>query len=469
MSFLFKKRRPKEEHHSVAVIGQPTNVNHDIHVSVDAEGNLAGLPSSWLRQIGTQITKDEQANNPMAVRQAVKYYNYSMKKQEKGEIKHILTEKIIAEESKEIDQYMNSKDAHKSKDSGLDDQSPEPLYVNTARGHIVPTFPQNKLAPKIPPKNPPSETPQIEEVVLLRRSLSGDKSYLTELRKLCNSNDPSEFYLRSDRDIGSGAFGVVFIATDLHTGNSVAIKDIDMTKQVKKELLLREIAIMKNFKHKNLVNFLDAFVVYEDHLWVVMELLEGGPLTDVVTETVMTEIQIAAVCFEVLQAIEYLHSTGTIHRDIKSDNVLLGMDGTVKVTDFGFCAYVTGNEQRETMAGTPYWMAPEVVTRKKYGKKVDIWSLGIMIVEMLDGQPPYLDKSPLRALYLIAANGRPAIERWEELSATLKDFIDVCLEVDVDKRASADELLKHEFLERRAELMRLTPLIRAAKRKLHKA
>ncbi|CAG9861036.1 unnamed protein product [Phyllotreta striolata] len=491
MSFTsFFKKRPHKEENNIVVIGTPTNVNHDIHVTVDEKGLVTGLPSAWMRQIGTQITKDEQRENPLVVKQVLQYYHFSIKKgnQERPEFKHIVTERDIVEESKQIDLYTQSKDAHQSKDS-LSDSDKEQKEINRCS---YPVRPPRKIdgSNLIQTKNLAQNLVDLtlvenEEVefrdksgssadlfgdddVSRRRSGLTDEDYMIEIRKICNTGNPDDYYERSHKDLGSGASGLVFAATCKKTGEWVAIKDIDMTKQHKKDLLLSEIKIMKNFKHKNLVNFLDAFVVNDDHLYVVMELLDGGPLTDVVTETVMKEGQIAAVCFEVLKAIDYLHERGTIHRDIKSDNVLLGMDGTVKVTDFGFCANVIGNEQRETMVGTPYWMAPEVVTRQKYGKKVDIWSLGIMIVEMLDGEPPYLREPPLRALYLITANGRPKITRWNTLSEKLKSFIDLTLQVDVDKRATAKELLLHEFLDEKMELKTLTPLIRAAKKMLHK-
>eukprot|EP00088_Acartia_fossae_P068066 TRINITY_DN8563_c0_g1_i1.p1 TRINITY_DN8563_c0_g1~~TRINITY_DN8563_c0_g1_i1.p1 ORF type:complete len:568 (+),score=174.80 TRINITY_DN8563_c0_g1_i1:205-1908(+) len=285
-----------------------------------------------------------------------------------------------------------------------------------------------------------------------------DEEVLSRLSRICLPGEPWQQY-HKEKKLGAGASGEVYLATSLATGQKVAVKDIDLEKQNKKYLILMEIQVMKELNHPNLVNFIEAFLV-DMHLFVVMEYTAGGALTDVVMETVMKENYMATVLLHVLRGINYLHSKGILHRDIKSDNILLDMSGRVKITDFGFCAT---DENRNTVLGTPYWMAPEVVNQQQYGKKVDIWSLGIMAIEMIEGEPPYLNENPLRALYLIATNGKPTIKEREKLSLIFQDFLDKCLEVDVEKRPTAHEMLRHNFLKLSRPLISLNPLILAAR------
>ncbi|OZC08550.1 kinase domain protein [Onchocerca flexuosa] len=298
-----------------------------------------------------------------------------------------------------------------------------------------------------------------------RRKKISDTEVLAKLRTIVTIGNPDRKYQKVDK-IGSGASGSVFTAIEISTGAEVAIKQMNLAQQPKKELIINEILVMRENKHANIVNYLDSYLVGDD-LWVVMEYLAGGSLTDVVTECQMEEGMIAAVCREVLQALEFLHSRHVIHRDIKSDNILLGMDGSVKLTDFGFCAQISPEQsKRTTMVGTPYWMAPEVVTRKQYGPKVDVWSLGIMAIEMVEGEPPYLNENPLRAIYLIATNGKPDFPSRETLSPAFRDFIDCALEVSVDERYSASQLLTHHFLKCAKPLATLYHLIIAAKKSI---
>lgn len=184
-------------------------------------------------------------------------------------------------------------------------------------------------------------------------------------------------------------------------------------------------------------------------------------MTDIVTKARMDENQIATVCKSVLQALAFLHANGVIHRDIKSDSILLSNDGRVKLTDFGFVAQVSADlQKRKSLVGTPYWMAPEVISRLPYGTEVDIWSLGIMIIEMIDGEPPYFDQPPLQAMRFIRDMPPPRFkDGMARVSPRLQGFLDRMLVRDPTQRATAAELLEHPFIRHAASNNCLMPLV----------
>lgn len=465
------------------IISNPTNFEHTVHVGFDpVTGEFTGMPESWakLLQLST-ITKSEQKQNPQAVIDVLSWFQ----QKDKQESKYMTVSKCdatprpscVVEKSSPI-LPLNATTPPPKPEPSLpsspeDDESedpigpPPPIAARPEKTKSIYTKPIEedvKAPPILVTTNGATNSvdKSKDNNSKLKKKKMTDEEILEKLRSIVSVGDPNKKYNKLEK-IGQGASGTVYTAAEAATSMEVAIKQMNLSQQPKKELIINEILVMRENKHPNVVNYLDSYLVGEE-LWVVMEYLAGGSLTDVVTETCMDEGQIAAVCREVLQALEFLHSNHVIHRDIKSDNILLGLDGSVKLTDFGFCAQISPEQnKRTTMVGTPYWMAPEVVTRKQYGPKVDIWSLGIMAIEMIEGEPPYLNENPLRALYLIATNGKPEIKEKEKLSAIFQDFLDRCLEVDVDRRGSASELLKHPFLKLAKPLASLHPLIIAAK------
>ncbi|XP_058836837.1 serine/threonine-protein kinase PAK mbt [Topomyia yanbarensis] len=288
------------------------------------------------------------------------------------------------------------------------------------------------------------------------------EQFRAALQMVVSAGDPRE-NLQNFTKIGEGSTGTVCIATDKSTGRQVAVKKMDLRKQQRRELLFNEVVIMRDYHHPNIVETYSSFLV-NDELWVVMEYLEGGALTDIVTHSRMDEEQIATVCKQCLKALSYLHSQGVIHRDIKSDSILLASDGRVKLSDFGFCAQVSQElPKRKSLVGTPYWMSPEVISRLPYGPEVDIWSLGIMVIEMIDGEPPFFNEPPLQAMRRIRDMPPPKLKNSHKVSSRLQNFLDRMLVRDPVQRATAAELLAHPFLRQAGPPSLLVPLMRGAR------
>lgn len=289
----------------------------------------------------------------------------------------------------------------------------------------------------------------------------------TTLEDLVNKDDPTTIYTDIHK-IGEGAAGEVFSAVDTRPGatqgQKVAIKQMNLNPDSTK-LLVTEISIMKSSRHQNVVYYNDSFLV-DEQLWVVMELMDGGCLTEILEHfgnIRMTEGQIAYVCRETLSALVYIHSLHRIHRDIKSDNILLNLKGEVKIADFGYAAQLTKKQKkRNTVVGTPYWMAPELIRGFDYGVGVDIWSTGIMVMEMAEGEPPYMEFPPLRALFLITTKGIPDLKE-EGWSPDFRDFVTKCLTKDTQDRPDGAALLKHPLMARCSPGAELVPLIHKAK------
>jgi serine/threonine kinase 3 len=249
--------------------------------------------------------------------------------------------------------------------------------------------------------------------------------------------------------IGEGSYGSVYKAIHKRTGEIVSIKVVPFEDDYND--IIKEINFMKSIICPQVVRFFGSFIKDDAELWIVMEYCAAGSVSDIMRlrKQTLTEDQIAVIIKSTLQGLVYMHSHMKIHRDIKAGNILLNAKGEAKLADFGVSGQLSDSTaKRNTVIGTPYWMAPEVIQENGYGVSADIWSLGITCIEMAQGHPPYNNIHPMRAIFVIPSRPPPKLEQPDKFSEEFNNFIALCLVKKPEERMTASQLLETPFIKK---------------------
>jgi hypothetical protein len=228
----------------------------------------------------------------------------------------------------------------------------------------------------------------------------------------------------------------------------VAIKRVFLQGVPREELdaIEMEIKLLQGLMHPNIVQYRDA-IRSERHLNIVLEFVENGSLSSLIGKFKgeIPETLVAHYIGQVLLGLGYLHNQGVVHRDIKGANILSTKEGLVKLADFGVATKLNESRKSDSVVGTPYWMAPEIIEMTgQQSPACDIWSVGCTVIELLTGKPPYFDLQQMAALFRIVQDDHPPLP--ESISAACKDFLLECFQKDPNRRIDAVGLLKHPWV-----------------------
>ncbi|NWT53948.1 M3K19 kinase, partial [Erythrocercus mccallii] len=261
--------------------------------------------------------------------------------------------------------------------------------------------------------------------------------------------------------LGKGAYGTVYCGLTSQ-GQLIAVKQVvldtsdQLTTEKEYQKFHEEVDLLKTLKHVNIVTYLGT-CLEDSILSIFMEFVPGGSISSILSRFgPLSEIVLCKYTKQILQGVAYLHDNCVVHRDIKGSNVMLMPSGVIKLIDFGCARRLawaslsgTRSELLRSVHGTPYWMAPEVITESGYGRKSDIWSVGCTVFEMATGKPPLASMDRVAAMFYIGARRglMPALP--QRFSSAAVEFVHACLTRDQHERPSALQLLDHPFVKRR--------------------
>ncbi|KAM9487033.1 uncharacterized protein map3k19 [Clarias gariepinus] len=269
--------------------------------------------------------------------------------------------------------------------------------------------------------------------------------------------------------LGRGAYGTVYCGLTSQ-GQLIAVKQVTLdvsnsqTAMKEYDCLEREVDLLKNLHHHNIVGFLGTTL--SGHvISILMEYIPGGSISSVLNRFgPLPEKVFALYTRQILEGVIYLHGNKVIHRDLKGNNIMLMPSGIIKLIDFGCarrlnCLTHSGSrsDYLKSVHGTPYWMAPEVINETGHGKKSDIWSIGCTVFEMATGKPPLAHMGKMAALFYIGAQKGLMPSLPDDCSEEAKDFVQACLINDQKQRPSAADLLHHPFVSHLLQPMGSTP------------
>lgn len=287
--------------------------------------------------------------------------------------------------------------------------------------------------------------------MFFRRNRKGEAGTSADLEADSADVDPSTLFQHLEI-LGEGSYGKVYKSVHTKSQKIYAIKVVQLEDDETFDDSLREIEMLRQCKSPYVLQLYGSYKRGTSELWIVTEYCGGGSTADLmrIVHRTLNEAQIASILAQVLRGLEFLHSQLKIHRDIKAANVLLTTSGEVKLADFGVAKQMTDSTSGKgrTVIGTPFWMAPEVISGTMYDTKADIWSLGITAIELADGDPPLSDMRPLRAIFLIPMNPSPKPKDPSKWSDEFIDFITKCVRKRPEDRPTAAQLLKHPFIKR---------------------